>query len=93
MKYFTVLVKTRYSRSVIEQLQKNILAELKKAPEFKVVKARILNASIKAIGTNFEIAIWPLNEQRINQKLENYISSKIHTIFEEQFILSIEIKY
>jgi predicted transposase YdaD len=91
MKYFTVLVKTHYSRLFLDEQQKNILVELKKTPELKEVKARVL--TINNIETDLEIAIWPLNGQMINQELKNNILSMIKLILGDQFILSIEINY
>lgn len=91
MKYCTTLIKTNYKRSYLEQKQKVILDELKKTPEFKEVKTRILNTN--NIETSLELAIWSLNEQAINEKLKAHIFSSIKLILGEQFILSIESNY
>jgi hypothetical protein len=92
MEYFTTLIKTNYTRLYLEQQQKVILEELKKTPEFKKVKTRILNTS-NNIETSLELAIWPLNGQRINEKLKGHIFSSVKIILGEQFILSIESSY
>lgn len=88
MTYFTVLTKTGYSKTFIDQQQKEILRLLKKVPDLMNPKARTLNSNNS--GTDLEIAIWPLNGQMINQEVKKYILASITSALGEQLILPIE---